>query len=199
MKRDTPASQVKIAYFQLAKRYHPDAVPSDAPPEVKKLCADVFARIGEAWNVLSDEARRAEYLESLASGGAADIDVMSILQAENLFQAGTLLVKSRRYGEARAKFEEALKLNPDEAEFGIWKAWCDFLVAPDQKRQHGASAAAIEAALKKNARCVPGHLFLGQMAKLTGDLGAAERHLRRGLQVAPESADLLRELKYLRK
>jgi hypothetical protein len=37
------------------------------------------------------------------------------------------------------------------------------------------------------------------MAKLTGDLSLAEKHLKRGLQVAPEHADLQRELKYLRK
>ena len=48
-------------------------------------------------------------------------------------------------------------------------------------------------------RCALGYLFLGQMAKLTGDLALAERHLRRGLAVAPEHVDLVRELRYLRK
>jgi curved DNA-binding protein CbpA len=199
VKRDTPAPQVKVAYFQLAKAYHPDAVPGSASPEVKKLCADVFAKVSEAWSVLSDEKRRAEYLEELASGGASDLDVMNILHAENVFQAGTLLVKGRKYEDARARFEEALKLNPDEPEFAIWKAWCDFLLAADRKRQHAASLGTIEAALKKNTMCLPGYLFLGQMAKLSGDLGAAEKHLRRGLALEPEHADLLRELKYLRK
>jgi predicted Zn-dependent protease len=78
-------------------------------------------------------------------------------------------------------------------------AWCDFLLAPDQPRQQPASAAAIEAALRRNPRCAPGYLFLGQMAKLVGDPTAAERHLRRGLAVAPEHPDLFRELKYLRR
>jgi tetratricopeptide (TPR) repeat protein len=166
---------------------------------VKKLAADVFARVSEAWAVLGDEAGRAEYVKQLESGGAADVDVMAILQAENVFQVGTALVRSRKYGEALQKFDEALALNPDEPEFGVWKAWCEFLVAPDKKRQHAASAGVIEAALKRNGRCAPGFLFLGQMAKLLGDLPAAEKHLRRGLAVAPESADLVRELKYLKK
>ena len=83
VKRDASLAAVKAAYFQLARSYHPDAVPADATPEVRDLCADVFARLSEAWAVLGDEARRAKYLEELQSGGAADVDVMRILHAEN--------------------------------------------------------------------------------------------------------------------
>ncbi len=101
---------------------------------------------------------------------------MRILHAETVFQEATVLVKARRYDDALAKLAEAIQLNAEEAEFGIWKAWCEYLVADDKKRQHGTSAAAIEAALKKNPRCVPGYLFLGQMAKLGGDLTLAEKH-----------------------
>jgi curved DNA-binding protein CbpA len=199
IKRDSPPAAAKAAYFQLARSYHPDAVPTDAPAEAKRLCADVFARLSEAWAVLGDEGRRAKYLEELQSGGAADVDVMRILHAETVFQEATALVKARRYDEALAKLNEAIQLNADEAEFGMWKAWCDFLLAPEKKRQHAASAAAIEASLKKNAKCAPGYLFLGQMAKVIGDLNLAEKHLKRGLSAAPDHPDLARELKYLRR
>jgi curved DNA-binding protein CbpA len=199
VKRDAAPATVKAAYFQLARTYHPDAMPAGSTPEVRNLCTDLFARLSEAWAVLGDDARRAEYLKELESGGTADVDVMRILHAENVFQEATVLVKSRRYADALAKLTEAIQLNADEPEFGIWKAWCEFLVADDKKRQQGASAAAIEAALKKNPRCTPGYLFLGQMAKLGGDLTLAEKHLKRGLQVAPDHADLVRELKYLRR
>ncbi|MGC4000084.1 MAG: DnaJ domain-containing protein [Anaeromyxobacter sp.] len=201
VKRDAQVAAIKIAYFKLAKTYHPDTVPAGAPPEVKKLCADIFARVGEAWGVLGDDAQRAAYVQELQAGGKPDVDVMAILQAENIFGAGTLLVKSRRYDEARAKFEEALKLNPDEAEFAMWKAWCDFLLAPagDRKGVHRTCAAVIEAGLKKNPRCAPGYLFLGQMAKLENDPAAAEKHYKRGLQVVPDDPELTRELKYLKR
>jgi curved DNA-binding protein CbpA len=199
VKQDAPASQIKIAYFQLAKAYHPDAVPATASAETLSLCGDVFAKVSEAWAVLGEDAPRAAYLEKLRSGGTAEVDVMAILQAENVFQDGTLLVKARRYDEALRKFEEAMKLNPDEAEFGMWKAWCEFVLADDKRRKLGACSSIVEEGLKKNPRCAQGYLFLGQMAKLAGDLALAEKQLRRGLHVAPEHAEMQRELKYLRK
>jgi curved DNA-binding protein CbpA len=199
VKQDAAGGQIKAAYFQLAKAYHPDAIPADAAPEVKKLCADVFAKVSEAWSVLGEDALRAAYLEKLRSGGTAEVDVMNIFQAENLFQEGTLLVKGRKYDDAVRKFDEAMKLNPDEAEFGMWKAWCEFLLSDDRKKKVAPASSAIEVGLKKNPRCAQGYLFLGQMAKLAGDLTLAEKHLRRGLAVTPDHADLQRELKYLRK
>jgi curved DNA-binding protein CbpA len=198
VKRTAGAAQIKIAYFQLAKTYHPDAVPAGASPEVRKLCADVFARIGAAWEVLGEDQSRARYLQELESG-AAEVDVVRILRAEEAFHEATLLVKGRRYAEALARLDEAIGLNAEEPEFGMWKAWCEFLLAPEKKAQQGPAAAAIEAGLRKNPKCTQGYLFLGQMAKVCGDLDGAERHLKRGLGVAPEHAELQRELKYLRK
>jgi hypothetical protein len=199
VKREATGAQIKIAYFQLAKSYHPDAVPADAPPELRKLAADVFAKVSEAWGVLGDDAKRAQYLDDLKTGAGTEVDVMHIFKAEEAFNAATILVKARRYQEALAKLQEAIQLNPDEAEFHMWKAWCEFLLSAEKKKVHPACAAAIEAALKQNPHCVSGYLFLGQMAKIVGDLPTAEKQLKRGLAEAPKNPDLERELKYLRK
>ncbi len=201
VRREATLAQIKASYFQLAKTYHPDSAQPGDPPEAKQLRADVFAKIGEAWGVLGDDSKRAKYLEELASGGAADVDVMAILQAEQIFQLAAVLVKSRKYEEALKKLDECIQLNAEEPEFGIWKAWVEFLVAPADRKKAKAveSAATIEAGLKKNPRCTPGYLFLGQMAKLVGDVAGAERHLKRGLAVDEKNVELQRELKYLKK
>jgi tetratricopeptide (TPR) repeat protein len=199
VKREATGAQIKIAYFQLAKVYHPDAVPAGAAPDVRALAADVFAKLSEAWGVLGDDAKRAKYLADLVSGAGTEVDVLHIFKAEEAFNAATILVKARRYQEALARLTEAIQLNPEEAEFHIWKAWCDFLLSGEKKKVHPECANAVEAALKKNPRCVSGYLFLGQMAKIAGDLPLAEKNLRRGLKEAPGNPDLDRELKYLRK
>jgi molecular chaperone DnaJ len=49
------AGEIKKAYRKLAKRYHPDANANDPK------AADRFKEVGEAYSVLSDEDKRAQY------------------------------------------------------------------------------------------------------------------------------------------
>jgi tetratricopeptide (TPR) repeat protein len=197
--REATTAQIKVAYFALAKTYHPDAAPQGESAEMRQLRADVFARLGEAWGVVGDDALRAAYLQELASGGKPEVDVSGIFKAEETFQRATVYVRTRQYDKALEALAEAMKLNADEPEFGVWKAWVEFLVAKDRKRQHAESVGVIEAALRKVPRILPGYLFLGQMAKIEGDVALAEKHFKRGLELEPDHAELVRELKYLRK
>ncbi len=199
VKREASPAQIKAAYFQLARTYHPDAAPRGDPPEARKLRADIFAKVSEAWGVLGEDENRTRYLEQLESGGVGEVDVAAILKAEQLFEMATVLVRSRKYEEAAKKLDEAMELNASEPEFDVWKAWVAFLLAHDKKAQQASSASAIEAALRTNPRCMPGYLFLGQMAKLVGDAAAAEKHFKRGLALDTANVELQRELKYLKK
>lgn len=53
--RNAAAKDIKKAYYQLAKKYHPDTNKND-PNAGKK-----FQEVSEAYEVLSDEAKRKEY------------------------------------------------------------------------------------------------------------------------------------------
>ena len=52
--KDATEDEIKSAYRKLAKKYHPD-VSKEANPEEK------FNEIGEAYEVLSDQQKRANY------------------------------------------------------------------------------------------------------------------------------------------
>ena len=56
---------VKTAYRKLALKYHPDRVPA----EEKEESTIKFREVSEAYEVLSDEAKRADYDRSLKYGG----------------------------------------------------------------------------------------------------------------------------------
>lgn len=53
--RDTSLDEIKKVYRRLARQYHPDLNPGDKTAEEK------FKEIGEAYDVLSDPTRRAQY------------------------------------------------------------------------------------------------------------------------------------------
>jgi len=199
--KEADTARIKAAYFQIAKTYHPDAAPEGEGEEARKLRADVFARVGAAWAVLENEASRAAYLEELRTGGSAQVDIAAILKAEQVFEKVPPLVAARSYAEALARVNEALGLYPDEPEYAVWKAWVEFLLAPEsQKRaQRMTAERAIESALAKSPKCGPAYLFLGRMAKLVGDATAAERHWKRGIAEIPDHAELIRELRFLKK
>ncbi len=197
--RDATGAQVKTAYFELARRYHPDAGAPGDPDRARKLRADIFARVGEAYRALGDDAGRASYREQLEAGAVGDVDVSGILRAEETFRKATALVRSRQYAKALTALEEAIALNAAEPEFGVWLAWVQFLLARDRVAQYRKSTAVIEGALHQVPRCLSGYLFLARMAKLMGDLPEAERHLERGLALDPEDAELAQERKFLRK
>ncbi len=61
--RDASADEIKKAYRKLARQYHPDANPGDAAAE------DTFKKVAEAYEVLSDDAKRANYDRFGSAGG----------------------------------------------------------------------------------------------------------------------------------
>jgi curved DNA-binding protein CbpA len=196
LKEDAEGTAVKLAYFRLARLYHPDTLPPGAPPELEKLKADIFGAIGDAYRTLSDDKSRKDYLEELKAGGkGGEVDVVAILQAEELFRKGTIYVKSRKYAEAVGFFNEAIALNAEEPEFYVWRAYARFLHAPDKKAAMAAAMREIQEALKKNERIGPGHYFLGVIAKTCGDAAGALKHFKKCVEIQPDHIDALREIR----
>lgn len=125
--RNATQDEIKKAYRQLAKKYHPDLNPDDAEAEQK------FKEINSAYEVLSDADKRARYdrfghagVDPQAGGGAGfggfdDIfgDIFDIFGSG--FGSG-FSRSSRRNGPVRgADLRYDLNLEFKEAVFGIEK------------------------------------------------------------------------------
>jgi tetratricopeptide (TPR) repeat protein len=191
------ANAAKIAYFKLAKLYHPDTLPPGTPPEMEKLKAEIFGYIGDAYRTLTDDKSRQQYLEQLKAGnsGQGEVDVVAILQAEERFKKGIIFMKARKYAEAVKIFEEAIHLNGEEAEFYAWRGYARFCAAPDKKAAQAEAFREIQSALKRNERCAPAHYFLGVIAKTLGDASGALKHFKKTVELQPDHIDAQREIR----
>jgi tetratricopeptide (TPR) repeat protein len=156
--------------------------------------------VAAAWAALENDAARFAYGEELRTGVGAQVDIGRIYQAEQAFEKVVSLAAGRAYAEALQKVDEAIALYDEEPEYHVWKAWLEFLLAPEAKRrsQRAVSEKIMEAALGKSPKCVAGWLFLGRMAKITADLPAAERYWKRGLEQVKDP-EVERELRFLKR
>jgi molecular chaperone DnaJ len=126
--RDSTGAEIKKAYRKLALKYHPDKNPGDKEAEEK------FKLINEAYQVLSDEEKRAIYdrygkagLEGQGTGGfsqASMDDIMDIFNSmfgggfSSGFGGRTRRDPSQKYA---LDFEIELQLAFHEAVFGCEK------------------------------------------------------------------------------
>jgi tetratricopeptide (TPR) repeat protein len=191
------AAAVKAAYFKLAKLYHPDTVPPDAPPELAELKSQAFSVVGEASRVLGDDQSRADYLESLKSGGGTQVDVRQVLAAEDTFHKGVAFIKARRFVEAVKTLDDAITLNPREGEFYAWRGYARFFTSVDKKASLVDAMRDLHHALKLNERCAPAHYLIGQLHKLSGDNTLALKHFKKCVSLDAAHVDAQREIRLL--
>jgi hypothetical protein len=194
-KSATPA-EAKRNFFVLAKELHPDTVTDPAQAELKEAKERLFARINEAAQVIGDDKRRKEY-EGELDGKAENVDVSRIFAAEENFQRAEILIKARKYHEGLDLLEQAIEMNPEEAEFFALRGYAKFLVSKERKQSYEECAADCRKATKMVERCLPAHLYLGHMAKVVGDLKLAKKCYSRVIEIDEKHVEAQRELRLM--
>ncbi len=194
-KSATPA-EAKRNFFVLAKELHPDTVTDAEQAALTEMKERLFARINEAAQVIGDEKRRKEY-EGELDGKAENVDVSRIFAAEEDFQRAEILIKARKYQEGLDLLEQAIEINPEEAEFFALRGYAKFLLSKDRKQSYEECAADCRKATKMVERCLPAHLYLGHMAKVVGDVKLAKKCYSRVVEIDEKHVEAQRELRLM--
>jgi hypothetical protein len=181
---------VKKAFLGIARQFHPDRFASPELSDLQETVRDFFASVNEAYEVLSDDRKRAEYL-ARRRGGASPRPEEALARVE--FQKGEACLRTRDFARARGFLESAVRVDP-RPEYRATLAWA-FVSDPACKDRMRARALAAEAA--KDASCDRALLVAGIIARDDGDDVAAERHFRAALDANPRNAEAARELRHL--
>ncbi len=201
---DASPEDVRAAYFGLARHLHPDRLSAAAVVDDKGDAHRVFAKINEAFAVLSAPDRRAEYARVLGAGGVqavraqaeqAEVKVREALSGEDAYRRGELALRRQDFVEALLQFKTAVELGPNEADHHAMLGWVTYVAADDKVSALPLARGHLKRALDKHSDSPLAHLLLGRIARMEHHDTEALVHLRRALELAPRNTDAAAELR----
>ncbi|HZH30750.1 MAG TPA: DnaJ domain-containing protein [Pyrinomonadaceae bacterium] len=209
VERAAESSQIKRAYYGLAKRFHPDRFQRDADGSLRSRIEAAFMKITQAYETLQDARSRAAYdlklgpqtdahasSESPGSAGAsANASLSREQRAAESFAQGFAALKQGNLSAALTLLGEATRLAPQQARY---HAFYGSALARDVRTRHQAEAA-LQTAIKLDGSDPAYHIMLAELLRALGQLLRAERELERALALDPKHDTARRQLDQLRK
>lgn len=190
--RDASEQGVRDAYFELAAKLHPDRLRAAGIVDLAAESQRVCAAINVAFSVLGHPGKRAKYVETLAAGGpaagakgqkAAESVASRLMLAEEHFRRGEWALRRGRWAEARSEFEQAIELNPDEAEHHALLAWTIWCAAEDKPGARDQVMAGFQRAIDLSPKCLAGLYYRGRVASMEQDEATATRCFQRVVEL----------------
>lgn len=192
-------SEIKKAYFRLAKEYHPDRHYNPSMKRAHPTAEALFALIVEAYETLMDEEKKKEYLDRLKRGVTAKEEAEmaeKALKAEIEFQKGMVFFRKRQWREASHSFSQAMESNPGEPEFKIYFFWSRFMSLVNSPEEAKKVLLELENLANQLAPPFPrSFYFLGRGYKIVGDFARAHSYLKKARELLPEDLEVRQELR----
>lgn len=172
--KEASPAEIKRAYLQAAKRWHPDALVRQGLSDLRDTANNVFARISKAHTVLSDPAQRRAYDDEQAGVGPDDADRLAT--AETLYRKGEILLRKGAFAEALRFLEPAAQLWPNEAAYRLAYGWALYKQPePDPAKARSE----LQAALQIDPADGVAHYRLGVVLRALGETQASTESLAR--------------------
>jgi CheY-like chemotaxis protein len=191
--------EVRVAYDRLAERTHPDHVASSSEA-VRRLAEQVFRRVADAYEILSDPRRRQEYMLDRQREARAEVErdeSRRALEGEMEFQKGETALGQRNFQTALHHFGQALELYPEDGEYHAHYGWTLHMLHPDSLQIAEEAIEHVKRGIKLARDREKPYLFMGRLCKATGRPEAAEKMFGRAVRIQPECVDALRELRLI--
>lgn len=186
------ASTIRAAFFQLARRWHPDRLAADVA-DLRPIVTKAFAAMGDAHSTLSDDSKRAEY-DALLKETPDDeqAQVAAILDAASSFQKAEVFMKKKDFAQALKLSQEAYEADPTQADYVALYAW---LQGTQRSEKFEDLIELLDNALKENGDNVRALWYRSQLLKKSGDIKRAVKDFKQIIQLKPNHVEAKRELR----
>lgn len=199
---------LRSAYFDLAKKLHPDRLHAIGMKAQTQDAQRLFAAINKAFAVLSNPKERHQYGKVLAAGGekayrksqqAAEDLAMKTLAAEEHFHLGEMALRRDQFATAEREFAQAKDLSPDESEYLALYAWAFYCNASDRISAESEAMKYMSSALLKGPKSLTTRLYHAKLLKLLGRGEESIASFRKVLELNPGNREAELELRLLSK
>jgi curved DNA-binding protein CbpA len=203
---DASPDDAREAYFALARQLHPDRLAALGIDDGTRDAQRLFAQVNTAFSILSDRARREEYVAVLRRGGEAALradqaraEAMAkrIIEGEGAFQRGEAALRGGQLELAIAELARAIELNPDEGDYRAALAWARFCAVPDKQVIEAQTRAALEQAIAASPNAISARFLLGRVERILGRDADALRHFQDVLRRAPQHQEAASEARLI--
>lgn len=178
--------EIKTAYFELAKKFHPDRIASAPDPEIKEKANFVFAEINRAYDTLSNPDKRNLY----DAKGYKDNEPEDALH-ENLGERARLLHRrakalysQKKFWEASSVMDEVVKLDAFKSSYFLLLGLCQMNL-PTLKRM---AANNLQKAIELEPYNVEAYTAMGMLLMSENQNKRAEGFFRKALSMNPDHA-----------
>lgn len=216
--RDADFQKIKLAYYKLARKYHPDRFHQRQQLAVRSRIEMSFARIREAYDALKKQSAPTAQPSSDSSVGDSTPGAQGASQeaaatapstkrpplpfsstpieqmAEERFQQGLKEIQNGNEVLAVARLSEAVQLAPKQARY---RAQYGRALAGNAQTRRLAEAE-LQAAITLDERNVDYHIMLAEVYRDLGMKRRAEGQLQQALSISPHRADVRKLLDALR-
>lgn len=196
--------EIRTRYFALARHLHPDRLKAAGVEDETKEAQRLFARMNEAFTVLTDPDKRAKYQQVMRAGGeaavrareaATEAAVRRALDAEERFRLGEMALRRQQLELALREFQRAVELDPEEADHHAMLGWTTYVAAANKASATPVARGHLQRALEKNPKSVTAYLALGRLARMEGHDGEALKHFQQAVKLEPGNQEATVELR----
>jgi len=194
--RTATVEEIKTAFLELAKIFHPDRLPASLGHLSAKMTS-IFEAVREAYDTLQSDSKRAPYIATLAAEKKTDIPAGADPKqaAVEAYKRGENLMRKRDYVGAEHEFQTAFVLDAKAGHLAAagWALYMD----PNRRQEAARAKQMMTDALKRDPNCERAHYQLGVIARVEGDMEKSEKHFREAVRIAPRHLEANQELRLI--
>lgn len=184
------AREITRSYHDLAKTFHPDKLPPEAPDEIETLCHEIFTRITLAHDTLKQTSGREQYLKKLEHGLTEEVFL-----ADSLLEQGRILIEQSRFQDGLKVLEDLIAIKSAPPEARLYWLWARIKLGANPQEMHRQ----LSTIAPENRHSAAFFMVKGLFYRTVNNREKAERYFQNAISIEPTMDAAKRELEHLKK